>query len=57
MTMMNNSSKSDNYRSDKSRFFEDLREAEIVRNGKRMKWDENTKSFVEIWKNHKLVVY
>ena len=31
-----------------SRFFEDLREAEIVRNGKRMKWDENTKSFVEI---------
>ena len=48
MTMMNNSSKSDNYRSDKSRFFEDLREAEIVRNGKRMKWDENTKSFVEI---------
>lgn len=39
---------SDYYKSDKSRFFYDLREVEIVRNGKRMKWDEKNKSFVEL---------
>lgn len=39
---------SEEVKSDKSRFFADLRKVEIVRNGKRMRWDENTKSFVEI---------
>lgn len=48
MTKMNNSSMSDYYESDKSRFFQDLRKVEIVRNGKCMKWDERTNSFVEL---------
>lgn len=39
---------SDEIVSDKSRFIEDLLEVEIVRKGKRMRWDENSKSFVEI---------
>ena len=39
---------SEEVKSDKSRFFADLRKVEIVRNGKRMRWDENTKSFVEL---------
>ena len=39
---------SDDVKSDKRRFFADLRKVEIVRNGKRMRWDENTKSFVEL---------
>ena len=39
---------SDEVKSDKRRFFADLRKVEIVRNGKRMRWDENTKSFVEL---------
>ncbi len=39
---------SEEVKSDKNRFIEDLSEVEIVRNGKRMRWDENTKSFVEI---------
>jgi len=39
---------SDYYESDKSRFFQDLRKVEIVRNGKCMKWDERTNSFVEL---------
>ena len=34
--------------SDKRRFFADLRKVEIVRNGKRMRWDEETETFVEI---------
>ena len=34
--------------SDKSRFIEDISEVEIVRKGKRMRWDEKTKAFVEI---------
>ena len=34
--------------SDKSRFIADLREIEIVRNGKRMRWDDNKEAFVEI---------
>lgn len=34
--------------SDKSRFFEEFEEVEIVRNGKRMRWDTNKESFVEI---------
>lgn len=37
--------------SDKSRFFEEFEEVEIVRRGKRMRWDEKTKSFVEIHEN------
>ena len=39
---------SDKIVSDKSRFIEDLSEVEIVRKGKRMRWDEKTKAFVEI---------
>lgn len=39
---------SDGVKSDKRRFFADLRKVEIVRKGKRMRWDENSKSFVEI---------
>lgn len=39
---------SDEVKSDKSRFFADLRKVEIVRKGKRMRWDENSQSFVEI---------
>ena len=39
---------SDKIVSDKSRFIEDLSEVEIVRRGKRMRWDEKTNSFVEI---------
>jgi hypothetical protein len=39
---------SDEVKSDKRRFFADLRKVEIVRNGKRMRWDENRESFVEI---------
>lgn len=38
----------EDFKSDKSRFFEDLREVEIVRNGKRMRWDEETESFKEV---------
>ena len=38
---------SDEITSDKSRFIEDLSEVEIVRKGKRMRWDENSLSFVE----------
>lgn len=38
---------SDEVKSDKRRFFADLRKVEIVRNGKHMKWDEKTNSFVE----------
>jgi len=38
---------SDIIKSDKSRFVEDLSEVEIVRKGKRMRWDENSLSFVE----------
>ena len=34
--------------SDKRRFFADLRKVEIVRNGRRMRWDEETESFKEI---------
>lgn len=37
--------------SDNSRFFEEFEEVEIVRRGKRMRWDEKTKSFVEIHEN------
>lgn len=33
---------------DKSRFFEEFEEVEIVRNGKRMRWDDNIETFVEI---------
>lgn len=39
---------SDEVKSDKRRFFADLRKVEIVRNGKRMRWDEETESFKEI---------
>lgn len=39
---------SDIIKSDKSRFIEDLSEVEIVRKGKRMRWDEKKESFVEI---------
>jgi hypothetical protein len=39
--------------SDKRRFFADLRKVEIVRNGKRMRWDEETESFVEIERGRK----
>lgn len=42
---------SDEVMSDKSRFFEEFEEVEIVRRGKRMRWDEKTKSFVEIHEN------
>ena len=41
---------SDVLKSDKNRFFEEFEEVEIVRNGKRMRWDEITESFVEIKK-------
>ena len=39
---------SDKIVSDKSRFIEDLSEVEIVRRGKRMRWDEKKGPFVEI---------
>ena len=39
---------SDVIKSDKSRFYEEFEEVEIVRNGKRMRWDEKSKAFVEI---------
>ena len=47
-TIMNNSSMSDEVKSDKSRFFEEFEEVEIIRNGKYMKWDKKNKSFVEL---------
>ena len=37
-------------KSDKNRFFEEFEEVEIVRNGKRMRWDEITESLVEIYR-------
>lgn len=39
---------SDEVKSDKRRFFADLRKVEIVRNGKRMRWNEKSKTFVEV---------
>ena len=44
---------SDEVKSDKRRFFADLRKVEIVRNGKRMRWDEKKESFVEIKRRKK----
>ena len=44
---------SDVVKSDKSRFFADLRKVEIVRKGKRMRWDNNKESFVEIHEENK----
>lgn len=38
----------DKITSDKRRFFADLHKVEIVRNGKRMRWDDKTSSFMEI---------
>ncbi len=38
----------DEVKSDKRRFFVDLSKVEIVRNGKRMRWDDKTNSFIDI---------
>lgn len=38
---------SDDVKSDKRRFFEEFEEVEIVRKGKRMRWDEISNTFVE----------
>ena len=43
----------DEVESDKSRFFADLRKVEIVRKGKRMRWDNYKESFVEIHEEDK----